>query len=271
MPHYATLSDIPSLYDSKVTGYAVEGKDFQLGNLVIIYAAILGSSYIVMALSTPLFAIISEAINDSSGKGRKPKLYYHFWAAILLIVGGLWGYEIIYHFHLTNNTSYGIPFFLMVFMSLIGTAIAISSDKKIKAFSVPLSECCCCVYSKKCRNRWSCVMTIMGMYFTISLLTYLLYAVPTIVFVYYLYPTRTLIRVPFIIGAIFYTITLQSLVLYQFEILCYGYFTCRSKDSNRLLLEEVKTDAKKSYGGTQLLDVNSYSTVIEFESQDTAC
>ena len=267
MPHYATLSNIPSIYDNKVIGYAVKGVNFRSltgidssFTLHYMYVAIFASNFVVIGLSTPLFVTISEAINKSSGK-RKPKLYYHFWSAVLLIIGGLWGYEVICH--IKKSYLYAILLFLMIVMSLYGTIVALSSDEKIKAFSAPLSESCCCAYSKRCRNRWSCFMTIIGVYFTISLLTYLLYAVPTIVLVYYLYPTRTLIRVPFIIGAIFYTITLQSLVFYQFEILCYGH-CCKPKYRSRIPLVEL-TDTKNSYGGTQSLEVNN----TESKSQET--
>ena len=195
MPHYATLSDIPSIYDNKVTGYAVEGTAFHSGtdasfSIPYVYFALVATNFVVVGLSTPLFGTISEAISGSSG--RKPKLYYHFWSTILLIFGGVWGYEIIYPIKLTNNFYYKLLFPLMISVSIYGTAAALVSDKKIKAFSVPLSECCCCAYSKKCRKIWSCVMTIIGVYFTVSLIVYLLSAAPTIVFVYYLYPTRTL-------------------------------------------------------------------------------
>ena len=269
MPHYAALSDKPSIYDAKVIGYAVKGDDFQSGiassfSVYYLYVALFASNFVVIGLSTPLYVTISEAISygESSGN-RKPKLYYHFWSAILLIIGGLWGYEVIYHIICFKSTGYFyiVLLFLMILMSLFGTIVAFSSDEKIKAFSAPLSECCCC--SKRYRNRWSCIMTIVGVYFTISLIIYLLYAAPTIVFVYYLYPTRTLIRVPFITGAIFYTITLQSFILYQFEICCYGHFL-NFKSIRRMSLKLKTSPPPKNYGGTQLREVNT-----ESKSQET--
>ena len=103
MPHYATLSDIPSIYDDKVVGYAAKEVNFNFQySSFYYYIAVFASNFVVIGLSTPLFITISEATNESSGK-RKPKLYYHFWSAVLLIIGGLWGYEVIYHIHCSTK------------------------------------------------------------------------------------------------------------------------------------------------------------------------
>lgn len=229
MPYYATLSTTPSIYDDKITGYAKEDTHHiqiaKFDNSFIIVALILiASNFIVLGLSTHLFVTISESI-EATDNG-KPKFYYHFWSTMLLITGGIWGYEVCYHafrkFPLRFNP-YLLLLILMFTISSFGTVIALSSVRgKIKAFSAPLSECCCCNKSKCCRLLYTKCMTALGLYLTISLVTYLAYATPTIVLVYYLYPTRTLIRVPFIIGVIFYTIALQSLILYLFEILHHG-------------------------------------------------
>ena len=95
MPHYATLSDKPSIYDDKVIGYALEydREDISLSQnseYFIIYSL---ASYIALLgiMGTPLvFDTISQSI-EATDKG-KPKLYYHFWSTIVLIIGGLWGY-----------------------------------------------------------------------------------------------------------------------------------------------------------------------------------
>ena len=118
-------------------------------------------------------------------------------------------------------------------------------------------------------------MTILGLYFTVSLVTYLAYATPTIVLVYYLYPTRTLIRVPFIIGVIFYTIALQSLILYLLELLHHSLTQCSHKDSNNsskvdqeseILLNEFNTSTNPSYkaveDNSKTLEDNSKSELL---------
>ena len=226
MPSYAKFSDVPSIYYDLITGYAIGAKQFfdyyYYRQSFVVYSVIFAivSMFIVLGLSTPLYVTISESIKTTD-KG-KPKLYYHFWSSVLLIVIGVWIYSIIYHLFrppIQDDQLYIAMFVVMIISSLFGVFIAFSTVAKERGkahiFSVPLLECCC--HNGRCMVIWSCFMTMVGFFVTLSFVVYLLYAIPTIVFVYYLYPTRTLIRVPFIIGAIFYTITLTSLVLYLFE------------------------------------------------------
>ena len=218
MPNYAALSNFPSIFDDKIMGYAVEAELFfdEHQPVFIAYTVIFAivSLFIILGLSTPLFVTIVESI-ETTDKG-KPKLYYHFWSSIALITVGIWGYEVIYHVVHYGSQPYAIVLTLMTVESIIGVIVAMSSGARggDNLFSAPLSDFCC---SNKCRMGWSWVMTPIGLFIFLSLIVYILYAIPTIVLVYYLYPTRTLIRVPFIIGAVFYTITFLSLVLYQFE------------------------------------------------------
>ena len=271
MPHYATLSDTPSIYDDKVTGYAVEGTEFvlALGGSSFITIIVLASTLTVLGLSTPLFVTISESIEIMTDCKVKPKLYYHFWSSVVLIIFGIWGYGVIYHI-ITLGTPYAIVLMLMIMTSFFGTltTILVSVGGRRKPFYAPFFGCCCCFKKLiKCRTCWSWFMTITGMYFILSLVAYLLYAAPTIVFVYYLYPTRTLIRVPFIIGAIFYTITLQSWVFYQFEKViyiiynyimnrfCAGHKHNNTDEAKRPLVEN---NTINSYGN-QSLEMNTES------------
>ena len=219
MPKYATHSDVPSIYDKTITGYAVDAElsvSFFYYQPFIVYSTVFGavSLFLILGLSTPLFVTIVESI-ETTEKG-KPKLYYHFWSSVLLIIVGVWGYEMILNYN--RSISY-IHLILMVTNSFLGLLIALLTaargENKIILFSAPLSECGC-NYSR-CVVVWSWIMTIVGFFVILSFIVYLLYAIPTIVFVYYLYPTRTLIRVPFILGAVFYTIALMSLVLYLLE------------------------------------------------------
>ena len=120
MPHYATLSNIPSTHDNKIqTGHAVkevvhiEIAKFNI-SFIIFAIMLMASNFIVLGLSTPLFVAISESI-ETTDKG-KPKLLI-----------------------------------LMITISFFGTMIALLSvDGKIKTFSAPLSGCYCCSRSKCC-------------------------------------------------------------------------------------------------------------------------
>ena len=227
MPNYATLSDIPSIYNDLITGYAIDAKRFYYyyyyRQSFVVYSVIFAfvSISIVLGLSTPLFVTIVDSIETTKGKG-KPKLYYHFWSSVLLIIIGIWGYGILYNIlrpPYNDDIVYTVMLISMIVSSIAGLLVAIVTaareENKTQLFSAPLLECGC--GNSRCMAVWSWIMTIIGFFITLSFLVYLIYAIPTIAFVYYLYPTRTLIRVPFIIGAVFYTIALMSLVLYLFE------------------------------------------------------
>lgn len=228
MPNYATLSDTPSIFDDKAMGYA----GFYFHHQIYLGAAygilVVASLLISIGLSTPLFVTIVESI-ETTEKG-KPKLYYHFWSSALLIFLGIWGYEVLYQGLITKSQTVSPYYYLysfltyamMLIQSSCGAMIAMcAAARGGDLFSVPISEFCC---SEKCRICWLWFMTVVGFSIFLSLISYLLYAIPTIVLVYYLYPVRTLIRTPFIISAIFYTIAFLSLALYQFEKVCMVFF-----------------------------------------------
>ena len=208
MPNYATLSEIPTIFDDKIMGYAVEAGccGYSWSFMSCFTVALIFS---VLGISTPFFVTITESV-ETTQKG-KPKLYYHFWSSVVLIVVGIWGYEVFYNHQIYLMIMMGSGSFLGVALAMLSAA---QHDGEYNLFSAPLSEFCCDDRSRTC---WSWLMTVIGLFIWLSLILYLFYAAPTIIFVYYLYPTRTLIRVPFIIGAMFYTITLSSLALYQFE------------------------------------------------------
>ena len=148
---------------------------------------------------------------------------------------------------------YTVMFVVMIVSSFVGLVVAfLTIGDKTQLFSAPLLECGC---NKQCMVLWSWIMTVVGFFITLSFIVYLLYAIPTIVFVYYLYPTCTLIRVPFIIGALFYTIALTSLVLYLFEkfctvILCNACFFCHTIKDHDYKYRPLAGTVHNYYGAT---------------------
>ncbi len=69
----------------------------------------------------------------------------------------------------------------------------------------------------------------------VSCLFFILFVIttaPTIILVYYVYPTRTLVRLPFIISAIIYINSLAALLLFQCERAFYINLKCYSGDGD---------------------------------------
>ena len=180
VPNYATLSDIPSIFDDKIMGHAdfYFHHNYNQDNSVSLYVIffIIVSLSIVVGLSTPLFVTIVDSI-EMTNKG-KPKLYYHFWSSVLLTAVGIWGVEVIYN---VNKRQYSGLLGLMILDSFSGVAIAMITAARQRGnnlFSAPLSEFCC---GDKCRTCWLWLMTHIGFFILLSMIVYLLYAIPTIV------------------------------------------------------------------------------------------
>ena len=231
MPNYAIVSSAPSLnYEDVITGYAVEyvGYSDLIGGLYTVLPCVIcyTSSVIIFGINHPLFVSIHDAIQIEK---EKPKLYYHFWSAVFLSFGWLM-YQLLAYFmnFLSNHEPYYVLYAFLLFNGLLGTIIPMASSSKEGSallFLAPLSLIICCNNEAKQVYTW--IMTAFGFFITLALVTYIIYAIPSIVFVYYLYPTRTAVRLPFIMGAIFYTISLMSLVLYQIEKFLYALLETR--------------------------------------------
>lgn len=173
------------------------GLSFDFYVFFLIFLIIIGGSYTV-------FTTIKEAIQLR--KEKKPKIYYHFWSAVGFVIAGI-------YYTLKNDTQFHFEYILMVALMILPTLIIVCV-KKSNIFTVPLTVL---LPFNPCKFIWTYLLTIVGLYCIFLLICYIIYAVPTIVLMYHLYPIRTLVRVPFIIGAIMTILGMGSLVLYQLE------------------------------------------------------
>ena len=79
MPKYAIHSEISSIFDKKIAGYAAYYNYYRYDPTFIIYLIYLVVSglvslFLILGLSTPLFVTIVESIETT--ENGKPKLYY---------------------------------------------------------------------------------------------------------------------------------------------------------------------------------------------------
>ena len=264
MPNYAIVSSAPSLkYEDVITGYAIEyvGYNDLIGDLytavfplVICYVSIL----ITLGFSHSLYVSIHDTIQIDK---KPPKLYYHFWSAVCLSFGWLL-YQLTNYYSNYNISNYTLLSYVSVCSLMNGiVCIAMASSTKEESallFPAPLTLVCC---NDKARKVYSWLMTVFGYFVTLALVTYIIFAIPSIVFVYYLYPTRTAVRLPFIVGAIFDTIILMSLVLYEIEKFLYALLdvccSCCHGDNDHdtyseTEMEPINHHQHKNYSGTQI-------------------
>ena len=197
MPIYGQHNGMPpSSGDEDMTvGYATnEGLhlDFMVNLALFIFIAL-----ITIGIGNTVFITIQEAIKPREVK--KPKLYYHYWSAVVLTIATMC-VIFIDKFELIYINSFAVPLLL---------ALGIVCVKDSKTLTVPLTIL---IPTNPCKFIWTYIVTIIGLSSTLTFISYLIYALPTIIFMYHLHPIRTLIKIPFVIGAISITVALGSVV-----------------------------------------------------------
>ena len=170
---------------------------------------------VVMILSIPILVVMYPIAEENiKSKGSKrPKAFYQFWASHVVILA------IIIH---TLAKSDG--FIILYIVATIGICIALlmlpfnvlyvcTRDRSETTVdqdgdeTVSTHSCCTC----------QCTISVLSiMLFELAICLFLAMT-PALIFIFYLYPTQTLIRLPFIINAIFYTNSLLALFFYQCE------------------------------------------------------
>ena len=85
-----------------------------------------------------------------------------------------------------------------------------------RLFPVPFICCCHCCHGAYCKV----IANSIAIWISLAFLTYLLYSVPSILLAYYVFPSRTLIRLSFIQVAVVVLILALSLLLFLLEKTC---------------------------------------------------
>ena len=210
MPIYGQHNGAPSSSgdEDMTVGYATS-EGLPLDSLII-YALVTFISLTTLAISGTVFTTIQEAIKPS--EATKPKLYYHYWSAVALTIATMC-FTLVEKFDLTILMIACSSGFIL-FLSLL------------KRLTVPLTIL---IPTNPCKFIWTCLLTMIGLSSTFTLIFYVVYALPTIILMYHLDAIRTLIKVPFIIGAVSVIVALGSVVLHQLEkvIVMYVVMGCK--------------------------------------------
>ena len=195
MPSFADSSETARLYDLP------ENDDY--GSGWVVYTTF----GIAIFLSFVVLVTIHSQVTTVTKK-RKPKAYFqclgfHLFSLVLLS----------YTLHL-NNVSLNSP---LAFTSglMVGAVINLLwSDVETPTHCCRSSQC-------------FCMLMFMSVCLLFAFTAYFIFSIPTIILVYYLYPTRTLLRLPLIINAVLYINSLLALLLFQCERCCFPFVFLR--------------------------------------------
>ena len=205
-----------------------------------------------------IFPMIAEKIkiNDKDKKSKtaaskKPKAYYQFWATHVVILALL--IYTLKSVQMKVTVSLGIIFGFYVALVLGAFLYLFAGDK----FNTPTQ---CCICHRFCKKGCSIVVTMTSLFMITLFVSLCIVILPTVIFIYYLYPANTLIRMPFIINSILYVNSLLALLLFQCERLSCVitkllYCNKCTKNEDEKFYDEYynKVFKKGSYSGWNIL------------------
>ena len=229
MPSYANTS----INRSYSIGFEDVDVYFSLGIALLLYGYMLSLLGLVLIYS-------KAKIQTKSEGNKKPKAYFQFWAFHIFFIAFLL-YTVMDNF--THNENREINHKLGVFTLAWGTfmPVVIVANIGIGWFDLETPTycfCCCCMRCSHCLVLLISLITF-SLFISFSIIT-----IPTLVFIYYLYPARTLARLPLIVSAVLYINTLLGHLIYQCE--AFSYVCCRWKCLKECV-HSVKSGPTKHY------------------------
>ena len=144
---------------------------------------------------------------------RKPKAYFQFWAFHVFATSFVI-YTVIQNYEYESNNVLSLV--MLIWAAVSGFGIGIFSLTKFN-IETPTHFCMCCHGFSHCIVLW------MSLCSSLLFITFALFSIPTIILVYYLYPARTLLRLPLLTNAVLYINSLLALLLFQCERLCFPF------------------------------------------------
>ena len=191
--------------------------NYNTGKPVIIVACVIASFISIVVLITTYS--VAKAKIESDGH-KKPKKYFQFWAAHFFII--LFFTTIGFG---DNDSTITQNYFIIIFWTMgwcsISSMLILYSSPALFDLNTPI-YCCCRRWIKSCH----CIILLFSTSTIVFFTTYFVALLPNIIFVYYLYPTRTLLRLPLLINSVLYINTLMAILIFQCERLL---FPCAKK------------------------------------------
>lgn len=211
------------------------------------------SYVIVVAVLACVLSVVALLAIYSVAKGKietkKNKAYFQFWASHIFFLG-FTVYTTIDNF---NETSTTIKFYLLLGIILWGIVIGSTITLLgFTAFDLNTLVYCGCQRCMTCSHFFALWISIMSILYFTALFIFL---IPNIILVYYLYPTRTLIRLPLLINSVLYINSLIALFIFQCERLAHlidQFSRFDYENESHRLAEEVDEEGGLQQPGEQL-------------------
>ena len=162
-----------------------------------------------------LVIVYSQAkVVTQSKSSRKPKAYFQFWAFQVFATSFVL-YTVSQNSHIEKYIIVAITLTPIAYGTTYGVLVLTKFD-----IETPTHFCKCC------QGYCHFIVLWMSLCSSLLIITVVLFSIPTIILVYYLYPARTLLRLPLLTNAVLYINSLLALLLFQCERLC---FLCAKK------------------------------------------
>jgi hypothetical protein len=100
----------------------------------------------------------------------------------------------------------------------------------INHFDIETPTNCCCCNNYLCH----CIMLLISLCSFTLFIMFLILIIPTLIYIFYLYPARTLARTPLIVAAVIFINTLLAQLIYQCERFSYVLCRCKCHTNHKL-------------------------------------
>ncbi len=185
-----------------------DGNNFYIIIIGVFIAGSLSNVALITVISVAKTKIESE-------KGKKPKGYFHFWAFHLFICG----FALYTYFNNSfNTTGATTTIFTTILFGL--NAFSFVTTLFLPCFGInkiDLNTPTYCLFCQCCLKLCHYIVIMYSVGTIFSFVSSLIILIPNIIFVYYLYPTRTLIRLPLLINTVLYINTVLAVLIFQCE------------------------------------------------------
>ncbi len=231
-------------------------------------------SFLVMLTVGPM---VYDKI-DTLIKARKNLLYLYFWSFQLLAFVWCWGGLVYLLVTLENELTTYLFYAIYIAMFLdVFIALWIVSRHLDHRFPVPFVCGCCCrgCYSTFLPFIVNFLANIFAIWNIFAFLTFVLYSLPSIILAYYVFPSRTLIRLSFLEFAVIIILIAIALFLFVLEKTCLMCFTkcnrslVKQQDliqkSHSINSDERPKEASKEFVEVDLPDMSDYPEAKDFQ------
>jgi uncharacterized membrane protein len=201
-----------------------------------------------------------------------PKAYFQFWAAHISGLAYLFASNI--HNFIQPDLRIEITSAAMVVLLIAsGLLFAALCLEPLGSLRIPVQWLCRSQCRSQCCSHCCTCERIIGFFTTIIVIytiTLAVISIPNIIFIFYLYPARSLVRLPLLINAALYVNSLLALLIYQFERSCYA---CKKrnegkKDRPRQTTTEMGVKAEDD---TAECDETEQTRLLNGKNKKTCC